>query len=56
MVLQAGVSKRVERCFKLPLSTGTKTDEPWQVRGYSWRFTIATRKVGQGSNTWNNTA
>jgi hypothetical protein len=34
-----------ESCSKTPTEHRTKTDEPWQVRSYSWLFAIATWKV-----------
>jgi hypothetical protein len=54
MVLQSGGFKTKERCCKLPLSTGTKTDEPWRQIGYSSWFPIATWKVGVGPTIGNN--
>jgi hypothetical protein len=54
MVLQSGGFKTKERGFKLPLSTGPKTDELWRQIGYSWRFPIATRKVGGDPTNRNN--
>jgi hypothetical protein len=41
---KAGVSKRRTR-LQTPTEHRTKTCELWQVRSYSWPFTIATRKV-----------
>jgi hypothetical protein len=32
--------------FQTPTEHRAKSDELWQVRSYSWRFAIATRKVG----------
>ena len=54
MVLQSGGFKTKERCCKLPLSTGTKTDELWRQIGYSSWFPIATRKVGVEPTSRNN--
>ena len=45
-MLQSGGFIQKERCFKLPRSTGRKSDELWQSRSYSSRFAIATWKVG----------
>jgi hypothetical protein len=41
---KAGVSKRRTR-LQTPTEHRTKTCELWQLRSYSWPFTIATRKV-----------
>lgn len=51
MVLQSGGSQKQGKLLQTPTEHRTKTDEPWQVRGYSWRFPNATWKVGGVSNT-----
>jgi len=42
-----------EMLLQTPTEHRTKTCEPWQVRSYSSRFAIATRKTGWEPTTWN---